>query len=117
MMPYILHTTLSTPSLQDLLPLCIMAALHEPIGNFCPVLLRLLADWWTAPQKLLKRGLGLAFVLGILCHGEATDLRQVAEHVTNKGLHVQDTGWAADSGDETHKVGFQTLAMGHTKPT
>lgn len=88
---HLLYTIIRIPSLVNLLPLNIMAALHDPISCCCPSDLRLLTVWRTTPQKVLIRSLGLCSVVGILCHGEAADLGQVAQNVTDQGLYVQDT--------------------------
>lgn len=102
----LLYTIIRTPSLVNLLPLSIMAALHDPISSFCSFALRLLTVWRTTPQKVLVWSLGLCSVVGILCHGEAADLGQVAQDVADQRLHVQDTACHYTPGTEnvTHKT-------------
>ena len=87
MAPHLLYTIIGTLSLGNLLPFGIMAALHELVSSFCSFSLRLLTVWWTTPEELLIWSLGLCLIVGVLCHGEAADVRQVAQNVTDEGLH------------------------------
>lgn len=74
MLTHLLDSIMITPSLGDLLPLDILAALHETICGCCSDLQGALKVWWATPQEMLERSLGLCLVVGAFCHGEAADL-------------------------------------------